>query len=158
MFIMTAKIPRRKLALCAATAAFLCCCALVTLLTPPDVQQTAASVLPNPKGVKSNEDRIAYLEHFGWQVSPEATATEELQIPETFDESYTEYLSLQRHQGFSLEKYAGKRVKRYSYEISNYPTGETGVIANLLIHKNTVVGGEVLSPRLDGFLHGLEMP
>ena len=158
MFIMTAKVPRRKLALCAATAAFLCCCALALLLAPPSVQQTAASILPNPKGVKGNEDRVAYLEHYGWQVSPESTATEELQIPETFDESYTEYLSLQSQQGFSLEDYAGKRVKRYSYEILNYPTGETGVIANLLLYKNTVVGGEVLSPRLDGFLHGLSMP
>ena len=158
MFIITAKIPRRKLALCAATAAFLCCCALVSLLVPPDVQQTAAVSLPTPKGIKHNEDRIAYLEHYGWQVSSEATAVEELQIPETFDESYTEYLALQNQQGFSLEQYAGKRVKRYSYEITNYPTGETGVIANLLLYKNTVVGGEVLSPRLDGFLHGLAMP
>lgn len=158
MFILTAKIPRRKLALCAATAAFLCCCALASLLTPPDAQQTSASPLPDPKRIKHNEDRVAYLEHYGWQVSPEPTAVEELQIPEDFDESYTEYLALQSQQGFSLEQYAGKRVKRYSYEIFNYPSGETGVIANLLLYKNTVVGGEVLSPRLDGFLHGLAMP
>jgi len=57
-----------------------------------------------------------------------------------------------------LTKCAGKRVKRYTYEITNYPTGESGVQANLLIYKNTVVGGEVLSAQLDGFLHGLTMP
>ena len=74
------------------------------------------------------------------------------------DESYQEYLALQSDQGFDLQKYAGKRVKRYTYEIFNYPSGEAGVQANLLICKNTVVGGEVLSPRLDGFLHGLTMP
>lgn len=158
MFILTAKVPRRKLALCAATAAFLCCCVLVTLLIPPGAQHTAASALPDPKGIKGNEERIAYLEHYGWQVSPQPIATEELQIPKTFDESYTEYLSLQSVQGFTLENFAGKRVKRYTYEILNYPTGETGVVANLLLYKNTVVGGEVLSPRLDGFLHGLSMP
>ncbi len=158
MFIMTAKIPRRKLAVCAATAAFLCCCALAMMLSPPQAQTASAPSIPAHKGVKDNEDRIAYLEHYGWQVSPQPSATEELQIPETFDESYQEYLSLQRQQGFSLEEHAGQRVKRYSYEILNYPTGETGVIANLLIRKNTVVGGEVLSPRLDGFLHGLAMP
>ena len=61
-------------------------------------------------------------------------------------------------QGFDLEKYAGKRVKRYTYEVFNYPTGESGVQVNLLVCKNTVVGGEVLSPQLDGFLHGLAMP
>ena len=65
---------------------------------------------------------------------------------------------LQSGQGFDLEKYKGKRVKRYTYEISNYPTGETGVQAGLLIYKNTVVGGEVLSSQLGGFIHGLAMP
>ena len=65
---------------------------------------------------------------------------------------------LLREQGFDLTQYAGKRVKRYTYEIYNYPSGEAGVQANLLIHKNTVIGGEVLSPRLNGFLHGLAMP
>ena len=73
-------------------------------------------------------------------------------------DSYQDYLALQSQQGFDLEKYAGKRVKRYTYEVLNYPTGETGVQANLLIRKNTVVGGEVLSPQLDGFLHGLAQP
>ena len=51
-----------------------------------------------------------------------------------------------------------KGVKSNTYEITNYPTGETGILANLLIYKNTVIGGEVLSPQLDGFLHGLAMP
>ena len=67
-------------------------------------------------------------------------------------------IDLQRQQGFDLERYAGKRAKRYTYEILNYPSGETGVQANLLLYKTTVIGGEVLSPRLDGFLHGLSMP
>ena len=33
-----------------------------------------------------------------------------------------------------------------------------GVAAAALVCKSTVVGGEVLSPQLDGFLHGLAMP
>lgn len=92
------------------------------------------------------------------QVSADPLSVEELAIPEEFDETYTQYLSLQSGQGFDLEKYKGKRVKRYTYEISNYPTGETGVQAGLLIYKNTVVGGEVLSSQLGGFIHGLAMP
>ena len=91
-------------------------------------------------------------------MAEEPLATEELLIPEVMDESYDNYLSLQTGQGFDLEKYAGKRVKRYTYEITNYPTGETGVQANLMIYRNTVVGGEVLSPQMDGFLHGLARP
>ena len=101
---------------------------------------------------------MEYLAGYGWEVNSEPLATQELLIPEEMDESYDEYLALQSQQGFDLTQYAGKRVKRYTYEITNYPTGETGVQANLLIYKNRVIGGEVLSPQMDGFLHGLAMP
>lgn len=159
MLIMTAKVPRRKLALGTAAAALLCCCAVALNIGQALPSRAAsASALPNPKGVKTNQDRIDYLAAYGWQVSEEPIATEELLIPSEMDDSYDEYLALQTQQGFDLAKYAGKRVKRYTYEIINYPSGETGVQANLLLRKNTVVGGEVLSPRLDGFLHGLSMP
>lgn len=52
---------------------------------------------------------------------PQPIATEELLIPETFDESYTGYLKLQSDQGFALTQYCGKRVKRYTYQLTNYP-------------------------------------
>lgn len=159
MFIVTAKVPRRAFKLGGFLAALLC----AALLLPPSflpfaAQETSAPAAPNPKGVRSNEDRIEYLSAYGWEVSPDPIATQELLIPAEMDESYQEYLTLQSQQGFSLEKYAGKRVKRYTYEVYNYPSGEAGVQANLLLYRNTVVGGEVLSPRLDGFLHGLAMP
>lgn len=158
MLIVTAKMPKRKLSLGVAAAALLCCCAIALNFGQAVGREASASALPSPKGVKSNQDRVDYLSAYGWEVSQEPVATQELLIPEEMDDSYTEYLALQNGQGFDLQKYAGKRVKRYTYEIFNYPTGETGVQANLLICKNTVVGGEVLSPRLDGFLHGLAMP
>ena len=49
-------------------------------------------------------------------------------------------------------------MKRYTYEVTNYPSGEQGVEAGLLIYKNTVIAGEVLSASLGGFIHGLAMP
>lgn len=158
MLIVTAKMPKRKLTLGVAAAALLCCCAIALNFGQAASREASASALPSPKGVKSNQDRVDYLSAYGWQVSPEPVATQELLIPKEMDDSYTEYLALQTGQGFDLQKYAGKRVKRYTYEVLNYPTGEAGVQVNLLICKNTVVGGEVLSPQLDGFLHGLAMP
>ncbi|MEY8402651.1 DUF4830 domain-containing protein [Oscillospiraceae bacterium 44-34] len=155
---MTAKLPKRKLTLGVAAAALLCCCAIALNFGQALTREASASAIPSPKGIKSNQDRIDYLSAYGWQVEEEPIATQELLIPEEMDESYDDYLALQSQQGFDLQKYAGKRVKRYTYEILNYPTGEAEVQVNLLIRKNTVVGGEVLSPQLDGFLHGLSMP
>ena len=158
MFIITAKVPRPHPAFGVAIAALLCCAALVLTLTPPSAQTAAPSVLPDPKGIRTATDRVEYLAAYGWEVAEPPVSTQELLIPEIFDESYQQYLQLQQNQGFDLEACAGKRVHRYTYEILNYPTGETGVLVNLLICKKTVVGGEVLSPRLDGFLHGLNGP
>ena len=158
MLIVTAKMPKRKLTLGVAAAALLCCCAIALNFGQAAIREVSGSTAPQAKGVKSNQDRIDYLAAYGWQVSEEPLVTQELLIPEEMDDSYTEYLALQTGQGFDLQKYAGKRVKRYTYEVLNYPTGETGVQANLLLYKNTVIGGEVLSPQLDGFLHGLAMP
>ena len=161
MFIFTAKLPRRALKLGGILGVLLLCAAALLpsfSILAPAVRETSLSAAPNPKGVRSNEDRREYLSAYGWELSSEPIATQELLIPEKMDESYQEYLTLQSQQGFSLEKYAGKRVKRYTYEVYNYPSGEAGVQANLLVHRNTVVGGEILSPRLDGFLHGLAMP
>ena len=156
MFIVTARLPKRRLLTAGLTA--LCCCVAVIAgifcLQSLDSVSAASEV----KGIRDNDDRIAYLEQFGWAVSSEPIAVEELLIPETFDASYDEYLALQSEQGFDLTAYCGKRVKRYTYEITNYPTGESGVQAALLLYRNKVIGGEVLSSNPDGFLHGLAIP
>ena len=158
MLIFTAKLPRRKTVLSGILLAVLSFTLVLLGLNWGQIRAVSANIRPNPKGIKSNEDRIAYLSQWGWQVADEPLSVQELLIPKEMDSSYLEYLTMQQAQGFDLSKYAGKRVKRYTYEITNYPTGEAGVQANLLICKNTVIAGEVLSPQLDGFLHGLAMP
>ena len=115
MIILTAKLPRhRKLTIGVAVAALACCAALVLTLGGGPAREASASAVPSPKGVKSNEDRVAYLQSYGWEVSAEPLATEELLIPKEMDASYDDYLALQSGQGFDLSKYAGKRVKRYT--------------------------------------------
>ena len=150
VFIWTAKLNKKKLA-AALTAVVVAGAGLVVavgLLSQP----ASATAEPKAKGIKTAEDRVAYLEGWGWQVSPEATLVEELALPKEFGEEYMQYLELQTSQGFDLAKYAGKRVKRYTYEILNHPSGESGVVAHLLLYKNTVVGGELMG---SDFLTGL---
>ena len=156
MLIITAKVRRGRIAAVAAAAAV--GCGILVTAGLQGGRSAAASAVVSPKGVKTNEDRVAYLESYGWAVSAEPISVEELIIPEEFDETYTQYLALQEGQGFDLTDYRGKRVKRYTYEVTNYPTGEAGVQAGLLIFRNTVIGGDVLSAQLGGFIHGLEMP
>lgn len=58
MLIVTAKVPKRKLAFGVALAAMACCCALVLNLGTSAVREVASPSVPDPKGVKTNEDRV----------------------------------------------------------------------------------------------------
>lgn len=125
-----------------------------------DIRETQALsvVHQGTKGVRNNETRIAFLEGFGWVVGEDAASVEEVQIPETFDASYDEYLALQESQGFQLKDYAGKKVKRYTYEVHNYPGLQQGIWASILVYHKEVIGGEVFCSQGDGFMQGLAYP
>ena len=153
VLIWTAKVNRRKVSLVLAAAVLLGAVTVAASLFWGGGAQAAASM--SPRGVKTDEDRVAYLSGWGRQVAPETVSAEELQMPEDFGEEYAQYLELQAAQGFDLTKYAGKRVKRYTWTVTNYPGQPEGVQAHLLLCRNTVIGGEILG---EGFLHGLSMP
>ena len=101
MFIITAKVRKGRIAAVAAAAAVVCG-VLVAAAGLLGGRGAAASAAVSPKGVRTNEDRIAYLESYGWSVSSDPIAVEELIIPEQFDETYSQYLELQASQGFDL--------------------------------------------------------
>jgi len=106
------------------------------------------------KNIETNEDRIEFLKKYGWEVESEPREIAEVDIPVNFDAVYEKYNQLQIGEGLDLEKYKGKSVKRYTYLVSNYEYEGT-VLANLLIYKNRVIGGDICSAKLDGFVHGL---
>ena len=107
-------------------------------------------------GIKTEEDRIAFLKQFGWEVKPTPVAAVEVTIPEEFDKIFTGYNEIQRRQGLDLSKYKKKTVMRYTYEVTNYEGAEGTVYANILVYRNRVVGGDVCSADVTGFMHGFE--
>ena len=129
---------------------------------------TKSEVKINYKNIKTNEDRINFLSQFGWEVNPEATETVEIIIPKNFDAVYQKYNEVQKAQSLNLEKYKNKAVKRYTYQVTGYDCGDCKdcadcadcknciVYANLLVYKNQVVGGDICSAELNGFMHGFD--
>ncbi len=98
-----------------------------------------------------------FLKEYGWEVSATPKEVQEITIPGEFNRVYTIYNDLQLAQNFDLTPYRGKAVKRYTYEVYNYPDLPTGVVANLLIYKNEVIGGDICTLALDGFMHGFSL-
>ena len=156
MMILTAKLSKSKLITAAVVilAAIVC---IVLLVSSSGGSEPAAADAHDPQA-KTNEDRIAFLASYGWDVESEPVQTQEVRIPEEFNDVLTRYNEIQMEQGFDLSKLAGKQVKRYVYRVTNYPDTQNEVLATLIVYKNKVIGGDVSSSVQDGFIHGFEMP
>lgn len=98
--------------------------------------------------------RSAYLQELGWETENEQQ--DSVLLPPEFTGVYRDYLALQRECGFDLIQLAGKTVERYRYDILNYPTGENGVQLDLLVYEGSIVGGDVRTAELNGFMHSLK--
>ncbi len=105
-------------------------------------------------GIKTAADRISFLHSYGWDVEEEAYEVAQVVIPNEFDSVYSRYNELQKSEGLDLSGYKGKTVKRYTYIVKNYEYNGT-VYANILVYKDKVIGGDICSADVNGFIHGL---
>lgn len=106
----------------------------------------------------SEESRVDYLRHLGWEVAPDPVATLQLQLPDPLTEPYAAYNKLQKEQGFDLESLCGQQVTRYTYTVLNYPGHPDGVQVNLYLCEGVPAAGDVMVTGAGGFQAGLEFP
>ena len=106
--------------------------------------------------VRSAEDAASFLSQFGWTVTAEPTEVKTVTIPSEFDKVFSAYNELQKEQGLNLSKYKGKEITRYTFSVTNYPDYTGTVYANVLVYRNRVIGGDVCSADVTGFIHGFE--
>jgi hypothetical protein len=69
---------------------------------------------------------------------------------------FTGYNEIQKRQGLDLSKYKKKNVMRYTYEVKNYKDYDGTVYANIIVYRNKVIGGDICSADVTGFIHGFE--
>lgn len=110
----------------------------------------------NFRNIRTNDDRINFLKQFGWEVNPEALEVAEVVIPRNFDAVYTKYNELQRAQSLNLERYRNRTIRRYTYQVIGYPGYDGIVLANILVYRDRVIGGDICSAQLGGFMHGFD--
>lgn len=142
------------------------CVALVCLITliafvPSYNIDASASAADNAVSysydkIKSTDDVERFLEQFGWKVDDEPEEKVEVKIPEEFDKIFTAYNEIQKGQGLNLSKYKRKNVTRYTYTVTNYDDYTGKVYANVLVYRNKVIGGDICSADVNGFIHGFE--
>ena len=106
--------------------------------------------------VKTSADAANFLAQFGWTVDGGNAKSAKVTIPQEFDKVFAAYNEIQRAQGLDLSKYKKKELTRYTFEVTNYPGYDGKVYANVLVYRNKVVGGDICSADVTGFVHGFE--
>ena len=148
MFVYTLKATTLKyigvMTLCA--AAMITTVSLVPATDRGELVEASASV--DYKNVKTKEDREDFLKSFGWDIVEDSEKVIEIRIPEEFDEIYQNYNALQKPEGLNLEKYKGKKVKLYTYTVTNHKDGKA--TATIIVYKNRVIAGDVSSVTANG--------
>lgn len=161
MVMMTMKAKLKWVILIALTAVSAAIVAVVIFHGVRGEEWAVVSGVNYRLNAKNEEERLAFLEQFGWTVEEEPVEVGEVVIPAEWNEVYTKYNQLQREQGLDLSKYGGKTCKRWVYQVLNYPRKGETVYATLLIYKGKVIAGDISSAELDGFMatflgeHGL---
>ena len=106
--------------------------------------------------VKTAEDAAKFLTQFGWEVNADDVEEVDVTLPSAFDKILTAYNELQMRQGLNLTKYKNKPVVRYTFTVKNYPGAEGLVLANVLVYRNRVIGGDLCSAEMSGFVTGFD--
>ncbi|MHB1152987.1 MAG: DUF4830 domain-containing protein [Eubacteriales bacterium] len=129
--------------------------AFIPTIEPSSYTAITANQKINYANIKTNEDRIAFLSQFGHKVRPEPVEEIEITIPGVFDRVMMEYNTLQKQQGFDLSKYERKKLTRYTYIVEGYNGYDGTVYANILVFRGKVVGGDICSADINGFVDEL---
>ena len=134
---------------------------VVTAISLFVLSRESTDVANNDKSnikASTESERLSFISQFGWEVEEDPVEVCEVIIPTEFDETYTQYNEIQTKQGFDLKNYSGMRVKRWTYSVKNYPGYENKnyIRLNVLVYEGLVIGGDVSSIELEGFMHGFE--
>ncbi len=153
MFCFSLKSAKKRLfMLTVGIVAALLCVIIVSECRSDNIVSVSAH-----SSASSHEQRIAFLYQFGWNVEEDPISVDEIYIPSQFGDVYTQYNEIQLAQGYDLLPYAGRCVKKWVYAVTNYPgysKSEAYVRATILVCGNRIIGGDICSVELDGFMHG----
>lgn len=108
------------------------------------------------KRLDSFNARKDFLENLGYTI--DKNFTEEIKIivlPTSFSKVYLNYNELQKQNGFNLEKYKGFEITQHTIKVFD-ETKRDDLYAHILLHNGRLIGGDIATTAIDGFMKGLK--
>ncbi len=141
MFVLNMKVKPKKrtiiaFALVSGLVAVICVACMVSSQSTPNQTATCDRLGTYSLKAENADEQKKFLQQFGIEVEPDSSETEEVVIPDYFNEVYEEYNDLQKQIGLDLEKQKGKIAEKITYKLAN-----SDEYAVLLVVNGTVAGG-----------------
>lgn len=153
MFIVSVKADKKKICVILAVILLVVTSAVVLVKLHNSSPTAECAGVKYSLSAATNEERVAFFSQFGWKVGTEPIEIKDVAIPQKFDDVYTNYNAIQKDQGLDLTPYAGKTCKQWVYSVTNYPQNPD-VRGTILVYDNKVIGGDLSTVALDGFMTG----
>lgn len=107
------------------------------------------------KNADSTDKRLAFIASLGWEADAETEEARTVTIPRCDEGAMAEYNALMQKGGYDLSRYEGKTVEQYSYQLTNYPGTDQKVFITVYVWHGRVIGGDIHTAALNGFMHEL---
>lgn len=99
--------------------------------------------------------RMEYFAELGYSVKKDPVSKTSEKLAKKFDAVMERYNDLQRSQGYDLEKYKGKSVTGYTYEVLSLPDktrmGDEKYFATIIVHNDKVVAADLCCPETNEY-------
>ena len=106
-------------------------------------------------GMKENQNRVAFIEACGVKVKEAPTEEKTFRLPEDFDRIVAGYNEIQKKQGLDLQRYANKKVTRFTYEVTNFKDTDRTVYVNMFVYRGRIIAVDMSSGGSEGFVYPL---
>lgn len=107
------------------------------------------------KNAATTQDRLAFLASLGWEADPASEEAQQVTVPDCSEGAMASYNELLKRGGYDLSAFQGQTVSLYCYRLLNYPETEDTVYLALYVSDGRVIGGDIHTAALDGFMHEL---
>ncbi len=107
------------------------------------------------QSLDTTAERCAFLAGLGLCPDPESEESKDVELPAVFDAVLEQYNALQLESGFDLREAAGKTCQCFNYDLVSYPGWSGRVIATIYVYRGRLIGGDVHTADLRGFMRAL---